>query len=180
MEPTTYRRARTLPLLATAALALLALTGCGGNDTGIATGSAQPSETAGATAGAPVASDPAVGPAAGADADLAITLTSNGTDATHHYRLVCVNGSPGQGTDHPQADQACTFLSGTGKTLLTSAPKKNVQCTQQSAGPQTAIVEGKLNGTSVQRAFSLSDGCKISAWKSAEALLGRGTAEGTQ
>lgn len=166
--------------MATTALALAALVGCAAGTPGPEAGSAGSSGSAGAPGTSPDITDPAAAPAEGSDADLVITLTSNGTDTTNHYRLVCVNGSPAQGSDHPQGKEACTFLSGPGKTLLTTSPKKDVQCTQQSEGPQTAIVEGKLNGTSVQRAFSLSDGCKISAWKSAEALLGRGTAAGTQ
>ncbi len=171
---------RTMPLLAGAALALVALVGCAAGTTGSGDGSPAPSGATSAPATPSQVSDPAAGPATGADADLAIILTSNGTDVAERYRLVCVNGAPGQGGNHPQAKQACTFLSGEGKTLLTTSAKTEGQCTQQTAGPQTAIVEGKLNGTSVQRAFSLDNGCKISAWKSAEALLGRGTSSGAQ
>lgn len=168
-----------LPLLATTALALLAVTGCSGGGSDPGSGSTESTAPSTATV-APDATDPAAGPATGADADLAITIRSDGTDATYRYRLVCVNGAPGEGSDHPQAQEACTFLSGDGKSLLTTSPKKGLQCTQQSAGPQRAIVEGELNGTSVQRTFALNDGCKISAWKSAEALLGRGTSAGNQ
>lgn len=174
------RRTGFLPLLATTTLALLAVTGCAGGDSDPGAGTPDSTAASTATTVAPDASDPAAGPAAGADADLAITIMSNGTDATDRYRLVCVDGAPGEGSDHPQAQEACTFLSGDGKSLLTTSPKKGTQCTQQSAGPQRAIVEGKLNGTSVQRAFALNDGCRISAWKSAEALLGRGTSAGNQ
>lgn len=181
MKRTSHRSTQVRSAVAAAALALLALSGCAGAGGG--SGGTSPAATSSvvpAPATAPTASDPAAGPAKGADADLSITLTSNGTDATHRYKLVCVDGSPGQGTDHPQADAACTFLSGAGKTVLTGTPDKSAQCTQESAGPQTAIVEGTLNGTTVQRGFALTDGCKIATWKSAEALLGRGTSSGTQ
>jgi len=180
MKRTSHRSTPALSTVAAGALALLALSGCAGegNDSGSTSPAASSVATAPATA--PAASDPAAGPAEGADADLSITLTSNGTDATDRYKLVCVNGSPGQGTNHPQAEAACTFLSGPGKSVLTGTPDKGAQCTQESAGPQTAIVEGTLNGTAVQRGFALTDGCKIATWKSAEALLGRGTSNGTQ
>ncbi|WP_372698932.1 hypothetical protein [Arthrobacter sp. JSM 101049] len=180
MKRTRHRRTHALSAVAATALALLALSGCAGEEDGSGPTTPTASTVESAPATGPVASAPAAGPAEGADADLSITLTSNGTDASHRYQLVCVNGSPGQGTDHPQADAACTFLSGPGKSVLTGTPEKGAQCTQESAGPQTAIVEGTLNGSSVQRGFSLTNGCKIATWKSAEALLGRGTSNGTQ
>lgn len=180
MNNTRRRRARTRTVLATAAVAMLALAGCAGSDPGAESGAPTSPAADSTSATSPAATDRAAGPAEGSDADLSVTITSNGTDVAHRYRLVCVNGSPVEGTEHPQAEAACTFLGGAGKSVLTTTPKKQAQCTQQIAGPQTAIIEGTLNGTSVQRAFSLTDGCKISAWKSAEALLGRGTASGAQ
>lgn len=180
MNRTSHRGPHALSAVAVTALALLALSGCAGEGDGSGSTSPPASSVETAPATPPAASDPAAGPAEGADADLSITLTSNGKDATDRYKLVCVNGAPGQGTEHPQAAAACTFLSGPGKSVLTGTPDKSAQCTQESAGPQTAIVEGTLNGTSVQRGFALTDGCKIDTWKSAEALLGRGTSSGTQ
>lgn len=167
---------RTLSGIAAASLGLLLLSGCAANSPD----SAPTQTTAPAPSTAPKPTEQPAGPADGTNADLSITITSNGEEVTHRYQLVCAGGVPAKGTDHPQADQACTFLDGPGKTLLTETAKKDAQCTQQSAGPQTAIVEGTLNDSAVQRAFALGNGCKISAWKSAEALLGRGTASGDQ
>ncbi|MDN5755365.1 MAG: serine protease inhibitor [Arthrobacter sp.] len=168
--------ARTLSTMAAAALGLLLLSGCAGESP-----DSEPTQTTAATeSSAPEPTEQPAGPEEGTDADLSITITSNGEDVVHRYRLVCSGGVPGKGTDHPQAEEACTFLDGPGKTVLTGKAKKDADCTQESAGPQTAIVEGTLNETTVQRAFALGNGCKISAWKSAEALLGRGTASGDQ
>jgi hypothetical protein len=117
-------------------------------------------------------------PAAPADADLAISLSPDGKTVQRTYRLVCSNGVPVQDTDHPQPADACAFLSDHGAQVLTAPRKPQGMCTQQDNGPLTAVVEGTLNGQQVQRSFSLHNGCQISAWKSAEALLGRGTSTG--
>lgn len=167
---------RTFSGVAAAALGLLLLSGCAAESP-----ESEPTETAvSAPSAAPKPTEQPVAPAEGTNADLSITITSNGEDVAHRYRLVCVGGAPGEGSDHPQSEDACTFLDGPGKTLLTDEAQKDAECTQESAGPQTAIVEGTLNDASVQRTFALGNGCKISAWKSAEALLGRGTASGDQ
>ncbi|MGO2004015.1 hypothetical protein [Arthrobacter rhombi] len=167
---------RTVSRVATAAVGLLLLAGCAAE-----TPDAEPTDsTVSSPSSAPKPTEQPAGPAEGTDADLSITITSDGEEVAHRYRLVCVGGVPGKGTDHPQAEAACTFLDGPGKIVLTEKTKKDADCTQESAGPQTAIVQGTLNEASVQRAFALGNGCKISAWKSAEALLGRGTASGDQ
>ena len=59
-----------------------------------------------------------------------------------------------------------------GTSFFTARPDKDVICTQQYGGPQTASITGELNGTPVVGSFSLTDGCQISRWNSATDLLG--------
>ena len=111
-------------------------------------------------------------------ADLRVSLRPDGETVDAEYRLVCVDGVPADGTDHPNPEAACAFLSGTGQRVLTAVPAKNRMCTQQYGGPQVAVVEGTIDGRRVLKTFSLRDGCQISEWRASEALLGPGSAGG--
>ncbi|MGJ9403774.1 SSI family serine proteinase inhibitor [Arthrobacter sp. KK5.5] len=104
---------------------------------------------------------------------------ANGTDVDATHRVVCVDGAPAAGTDHPTPEDACAFLSGPDAGLLTALPRKDVACTQQYGGPQKARVHGVVDDSEVNKTFSLTDGCKIGEWDSARALLGMGSGAGT-
>jgi hypothetical protein len=47
----------------------------------------------------------------------------------------------------------------------------NVACTQQYGGPETASVKGTLRGEPVDATFSRVNGCEISRWQDAAAIL---------
>ena len=117
-------------------------------------------------------------PAPHADVDLMVALMPDGETTSSTYRLVCADGRPASGSDHPTAAEACAFLAGDGAKVLTALPPKNRVCTQQYGGPARALVTGTMDGQRVQRAFSLTDGCQISDWRAAEPLLGKGSAAG--
>jgi hypothetical protein len=50
----------------------------------------------------------------------------------------------------------------------------DVACTQQYGGPETATVQGTLDGEPIDAAFSRTDGCEIARWEAAKALLEAG------
>jgi hypothetical protein len=55
--------------------------------------------------------------------------------------------------------------------FLSRAPDPQRVCTQIYGGPQTARVTGTIRGRHVDRSFSRTDGCEISDWDRAKALL---------
>jgi hypothetical protein len=48
---------------------------------------------------------------------------------------------------------------------------RDVACTLQYGGPETATLKGTLRGEPVDARFSLENGCEISRWKAATRLL---------
>ena len=55
--------------------------------------------------------------------------------------------------------------------FLLSAPDPDRVCTQIFGGPQTATVQGTVNGRLVRRAFSRKDGCELADWDRLGLLL---------
>ncbi|WP_394251192.1 SSI family serine proteinase inhibitor [Arthrobacter pityocampae] len=118
------------------------------------------------------ATPPASGPAASTNALLSISVQQDASSEPVQYVLECVDGVPGPATTHPNADAACASLARLGTAFFTARPRKDVVCTQQYGGPQTASITGELDGTAVTGSFALTDGCQISRWNSAKDLLG--------
>jgi hypothetical protein len=50
-------------------------------------------------------------------------------------------------------------------------PSGTTACTQQFGGPETATVEGTINGDPVSTRFSRENGCQIARWDAAKELL---------
>ncbi|KNC19334.1 hypothetical protein AC792_07075 [Arthrobacter sp. RIT-PI-e] len=109
---------------------------------------------------------------AGTEALLPVTLQQDAAAGPVQYVLECVGGAPGAATTLPGAESACAALTRLGAAFFTARPDKDVICTQQYGGPQTASITGTLDGTSVIAAFSLTDGCQISRWTAAQDILG--------
>lgn len=109
------------------------------------------------------------------DAELTITVKTSDSGPTIQYTLMCRNGVPTDKSQHPSAAKACEVLK-TNPEVLTSQPRaKDVVCTQQYGGPQTATVTGVVEGVPVDISFARRDGCEISRWNAAESILGPAT-----
>jgi len=172
--PTT-RRGRRPALAAAGALAAAAtllLGACGDGQGGAATSpgapatggsvtpSPEPSTTPSEQSPAPSTTDRATGAT-----DLTIVL-DDGSGSTRTWRLTC---DPAGGT-HPDAAAACKALEDHGATALPPVPKDRM-CTQIYGGPEKATVKGTWRGKPVNSAFSKTNGCEISRWKSMAGLL---------
>ncbi|MCU1633969.1 MAG: serine protease inhibitor [Micrococcaceae bacterium] len=127
--------------------------------------SASPSPTPVPTAAAPPA-------ASAGSALLTISVKQDAAAEPVQYILECVDGAPGPASTLPNAEAACAALARLGTGFFTARPNKDVICTQQYGGPQTASITGDLNGTSVLAAFALTDGCEISRWDRVRDILG--------
>ena len=153
---------------AVAAAMTLLLGACGDAQDGVTTspgapatgGSVTSSPEPSTTPSSPSGSDPATGAT-----DLTIVL-DDGSGSTRTWRLTC---DPAGGT-HPDAAAACKALADHGATALPPVPKDRM-CTQIYGGPEKATVKGTWNGKAVNSAFSKTNGCEISRWKSLSGLL---------
>lgn len=133
---------------------------------------ASPTGPAGPTAEStptPSASSP---DAAASSARLTVAIRQDVSSEPVQYVLECVDGVPGPGSTLPNAEAACARLAQLGTDFFTARPNKDIICTQQYGGPQTASIMGELDGTSVLASFALTDGCEISRWKQAQDILG--------
>ena len=111
------------------------------------------------------------GPGAG-NAELAIMVKPSGTDAAQNYTLVCQGGMPSAESRHPAAETACAALKDNPSILSPSTKNTAQACTEQYGGPQTATVTGVVDETPVEATFARTNGCEISAWNAAQAVLG--------
>lgn len=175
-----------------AALAVLLITSCSGtpgdgstspsappSGASSAPGTASPSSTepapdAETTVPAPSPAAPSAlpsGPGSG-NAELAISVVPDEGQPAVNYTLVCQGGVAVAESQHPSADAACAALKANA-SLLNPPPKTpDRACTQQYGGPQKATVSGVVDGVPVESSFSRTDGCEISAWDAAKAVLG--------
>jgi len=70
----------------------------------------------------------------------------------------------------PEDSAACRAVSELDAKAFEPTPG-NMACTQQYGGPQTASVKGMVRGEPVDATFSRENGCEISRWQAASALL---------
>jgi hypothetical protein len=96
-------------------------------------------------------------------ADLRVVVDPDGEEARPPRRITIRCTSP---EDSP----GCEALSKVKPKTFEPTPG-NVACTQQFGGPQTATVTGTLRGEPVDAEFSLANGCEISRWQDAAAIL---------
>ena len=99
-------------------------------------------------------------PASAAVADLTVTVDRDGKgpDRATTRRRTCA------------AAADCPALAAVKVEDLQPTPA-NVACTELYGGPQTATVEGTLRGRAVDARFSRVNGCEISRWQDASAIL---------
>jgi hypothetical protein len=107
-------------------------------------------------------------PATAVAADLTITVDATGEGATQTFTLTC---DP-VGGDHPDAAAACDTLAAAGGADAFAPTPRDVACTEQWGGPQTATIEGTVAGERVSGTFDRTNGCEISRWDHLEALFG--------
>lgn len=108
----------------------------------------------------------------GGSADLAIMVKPSDSEPAIHYTLTCKGGAPTDESQHPSAAKACQALKNNFAVLIPQPRNKDVVCTQQYGGPQTATVTGVVGGIPVDTSFTLQDGCEISQWNAAASILG--------
>lgn len=111
------------------------------------------------------------GPGRG-DAELAIMVKPSDSEPAIHYTLTCKDGAPTNESQHPSAAKACQALKNNPAVLIPQPRNKDVVCTQQYGGPQTATVTGAVDGVPVDKSFSRRDGCEIRQWNAAASILG--------
>jgi hypothetical protein len=147
---------RTRTTLTVAVLALLAA--CGGQD-----------DTATVEPSAPVTSDETAPPDETAPSDetaaateLSITTSAGAEAAASSQQTYLLTCDPAGG-DHPDPDVACAVLAELGAEAF-AAPPKDLACTEQYGGPETASVTGTVDGEPVLATFDRTDGCAISRW----------------
>ena len=70
----------------------------------------------------------------------------------------------------PQDSAACRAADALEARDFAPVPR-DVACTLQYGGPQTATVKGTLRGKPVDARFSRENGCEIGRWQAAAALL---------
>jgi hypothetical protein len=101
-----------------------------------------------------------------------IMIKPSDSEPAIKYTLTCKDGAPTDQSRHPSAAKACEVLKDNPGVLVPQPRNKDVVCTQQYGGPQTAFVTGSVDGEPVNISFGLHDGCEISQWNAAESILG--------
>lgn len=98
------------------------------------------------------------------------TLTGNaGHQSTHH--LVCVGTSAVEGTDLPDAGDACRVLDRQPSLLEYESAETSETC-EAVGQPHIADVFGEIDGKSVRTSFRRDNECNVKTWDKLEALLG--------
>lgn len=104
----------------------------------------------------------------GLPADLTITVDASGSGDTQTWTLTC---DP-PGGDHPDPAWACAGIEEAGGVAAFDPVPRTAVCTEIYGGPQTAHVEGTVDGTPINADFSRTNGCEMSRWDALRAVLG--------
>ena len=104
----------------------------------------------------------------GLPADLTITVDASGSGDTQTWTLTC---DP-PGGDHPDPAWACAAIEEAGGVAAFDPVPRTAMCTEIYGGPQTAHVEGTVDGTPINADFSRTNGCEINRWSALQAVLG--------
>ena len=147
MPPAT-RRLAAGPCNGAVLAAVLALAGC----------AAQQPGTAGAASSAAGSSSAAN--------DLVVEIDRGDGAAGERYTVSCTEAVGG---DHPDAEAACTHLTGMDDPFAPLAA--DAVCTQVYDGPRTAHVTGVWRGRPVDVRLARNDGCHIAQWDGLGPLL---------
>lgn len=149
-------RAAGLGLALALGLAVAALGGCGDADD------------------EPPARPAATPPAAGRAIELTIAY-EDGAGAKTTGTLTCRDGDERTtgalaGARRPSAATLCARARAI-TAVLTTQPEKGRVCTQIYGGPETARVTGTIDGKTVDRRFTRTNGCEIADFQRAAGLL---------
>jgi hypothetical protein len=128
---------------------------------------AEPPTTSAAdsTIGSEAGDQPIVGGGTAPSSELEITIWPEGRDGEPTtYTLTCM---PDGGT-HPDLAAACQAVY---LPMVFDPPPTDQACTEQYGGPQVAEVTGRVQDIAIDARFSRTDGCQISRWERASALL---------
>ena len=161
-----------------AALGIAFLTACGGPGDPSAPRDTSRTTVPGEGTSAPVpapspAPSPPPAPTPGnGDAELSIVFKASPSATAESFTLVCEDGVPAAGTQHPKPEAGCAALKANPAIVIRSPRPTDIACTMQYGGPQTAAVSGAVDGRGFESTFSLTDGCEISAWEAARDVLG--------
>ncbi|MDN5668385.1 MAG: serine protease inhibitor [Renibacterium salmoninarum] len=101
---------------------------------------------------------------------MSILVKATPQDAGKATMLTCSGSTPLENSSVADPAAACAAVQKFGSSMF-SPTVPNRQCTMQYGGPQTAQVRGMVNGASVDRSFSLTDGCEIADWNRFAAIL---------
>lgn len=104
----------------------------------------------------------------GLPADLTITVDASGSGDTQTWTLTC---NP-PGGDHPDPAWACAAIEQAGGVAAFDPVPRSAVCTELYGGPQTAHVEGTVDGTPINADFNRTNGCEMNRWEALRAVLG--------
>lgn len=141
-------------LILGAAIAVLALAGCG-----------------------PIDDDSEPQPVAGGPVDIKLTVSADlGGGFTRQGTLECGNRPLGSGFlgGSGKATEACKLmaLSGDARKRLLLGPERDRVCTEEYGGPQTATISGVIDKQAISTAVDRANGCGIADWDLLEPLIG--------
>lgn len=149
------------PRLSAGALLIAALAGCAASG---------PSDPSTRESTSPMKPSTSAEPAR--TALLTVTVRQTAEAKPETYVLECANGAVGPATTLRGPEAACAAVLALGAEFFTAEPDPDLMCTQQYGGPQTAEIQGTINGVEVSTSFSLTDGCQITRWNALEPVLG--------
>ncbi|MDO8106420.1 SSI family serine proteinase inhibitor [Isoptericola sp. b441] len=104
----------------------------------------------------------------GLPARLTVTVDRTGDGDTRTWSLTC---DPPGGA-HPDPAWACVAIEQAGGASAFDPVPRDTACTQIYGGPQTAHVEGTVDGTPVDADFTRNNGCEINRWNALQPVLG--------
>lgn len=107
-------------------------------------------------------------PAGQVEVDLTVRVDATGEGATTEYTLTCAP----TGGDHPDAEAACAAIAAGGGAEAFAPTPRDVACTEQWGGPQTATVNGTVGSSRVDAQLDRHNGCEIARWDALAALFG--------
>jgi hypothetical protein len=120
------------------------------------------------------ADEPAAQQAPTGSAAIELTvLYDDGSGRTTSGTLTCRGAdrrAEGALDGRASAAELCTHARGLNE-LLTSKPDAGRACTQVYGGPETAVVTGTIDGRTVERRFTRTNGCELADYTRAAGLL---------
>ncbi len=112
-------------------------------------------------------------PPSDGEPNVRLTVTTLSGNAGHQstYHLVCFGASAVEGTDLPEADDACRVLDRQPSLLEYESAETSEDC-EAVGQPHIADVFGEIDGKSVRTSFRRDNECNVKTWDKLETLLG--------